>query len=134
MGSNLAALTAEIMTDVVAAMNEVSYLALGDMREGTEMFYGGGTPTSYVRTGQLGTTPKVTGVTSGGTSAYFTAYLYQGGSYTTGKRPSMATVLDLANYGNVSGYRPTVGAKGFWEYSEHLIEDSLNSVFSSYFG
>lgn len=122
------------MREIVSAMNEVSHLALQDMKEGTELFYGGGSPTRYERTGQLGTTPRITGVTSGGTTASFKAYLNQNGGYTTGKRPSMATVLQLANYGNVSGYRPTVGAKGFWEYSEHLIEDSLNSVFASRFG
>lgn len=133
MAKSLAELNKEIMRKVNAAMKEVNYLALGDMRMGLDYFYGGGSPKQYTRTGQMGRTPKVTSVISSGTSASFDAFLYQGGGYTTGKRPSMATVLQLANYGNISGYRPTVGSKGFWEYSENLIEDSLNEVFSYYF-
>lgn len=133
MARNLAELNKEIMKVVSAAMKEVNYLALDSMAEGVDMFYNGGSPTKYERTDKLRRTPKVSGVLTGSTMASFKAYLDQSGGYTTGKRPSMATVLQLANYGGVSGYRPTVGAKGFWEYSEHLIEDSLNEVFASYF-
>lgn len=130
----LAELEKAIMKEIVSAMRETEYMAMGDMNEGIDVFYGGGTPVMYKRTGQLRSTPKTSGVEVEGKSASFKAYLDQSGGYTTGKQPSMATVLQLANYGNVSGYRPTVGAKGFWEYSEKLIEESLNKAFSSRFG
>ena len=126
VATSLAQLNQQMMQAVRAAMMEANYMAMGDMHEGTEVFYGGGSPIRYVRTGKLGSTPRTTGVTSSvggsGGMASFRAYLDQGGAYTTGKRPSMATVLDLANYGGVKGMRPTVGVKGFWEYSEELME------------
>lgn len=130
----LAELEKAIMKEIVSTMRETEYMAIGDMDEGIDVFYSGGTPVMYKRTGQLRSTPKTSGVEVEGNSASFKAYLDQSGGYTTGKQPSMATVLQLANYGNVSGYRPTVGAKGFWEYSEKLIEESLNKAFSSRFG
>lgn len=128
------AISKEIMAQIIAAVKEAEYMAMGDMHEGTEAFYGGGQPSVYERTGQLGTTPRTSGITSSSHMAKFKAYLDQGGGYTTGKRPSMATVLRLANYGGVSGYRPTVGAKGFWEYSERLIEESFYQAMASKFG
>lgn len=123
-----------IMNEIIAAVKEAEYMAMGDMHEGTEVFYGGGQPKRYTRTEQLGRTPRTSGVTSGSHMATFRAYLDQSHVYTTGKRPSMATVLDLANYGNVSGYRPTVGAKGFWEYSEQLIQESFYDALAKRFG
>ena len=123
-----------IMNEIIAAVKEAEYMAMGDMHEGTEVFYGGGQPVRYTRTGELGRTPRTSGVSTGSHSASFRAYLDQSNVYTTGKRPSMATVLDLANYGNVSGYRPTVGTKGFWEYSEMLIQESFYDALDKRFG
>ena len=128
------AISAEIMKEIIAAMHEAEYMAMGDMQEGINAFYSGGQPVMYNRTGQLGTTPRTSGVTSSGKSASFDAYLSQSGGYNTGKNPSMGTVLQLANYGGVSGYRDTVGTKGFWEYSEGLIEESFYHALASRFG
>lgn len=126
-------ISAKIMEEIVAAMHEAEYMAMGDMQEGTEVFYGGGQPKVYERTGQLGTTPRTSGVKTSGKSVSFDAYLSQEGKYSTGKHPSMGTVLELANYGNVSGYKDTVGTKGFWEYSEGLIEESFHRALASRF-
>lgn len=132
--SGSSAISAKIMEEIIAAMHEAEYMAMGDMHEGIDVFYGGGQPVMYNRTGQLKTTPKTSGVVSSGKSASFDAYLSQNGGYNTGKNPSMGTVLQLANYGGVSGYRDTVGTKGFWEYSEGLIEDSFHKALASRFG
>lgn len=127
-------LSAEIMQEIISAMNEAEFMAMGDMHEGTEVFYGGGQPKMYERTGQLGTTPRTSGVKTSGKTVSFDAYLSQEGGYETGKHPSMATVLQLANNGGVAGYRDTVGTKGFWEYSEGLIEESFHRALASRFG
>ena len=127
-------ISAEIMKEIIAAMHEAEYMAMGDMHEGLDVFYGGGEPVMYERTGQMETTPRTTGVSSSGKTASFEAYLSQDGGYDTGKKPSMGTVLQLANYGDVAGYRDTVGAKGFWEYSEDLIEDSFHKALANRFG
>lgn len=135
---SLAELNKALMKELSAAMKEAEYMAIGDMKEGTEVFYSGGSPKRYHRTGALGMTPKTSdfSLSSGGFGgqASFKAYLDQSGGYTTGKRPSMATVLRLANYGNVSGYRPTVGTKGFWEYSLAEMEDSFYAALADHFG
>lgn len=135
--TSLAKLNAALMKDLISAMKEAEYMAMCDMKEGTDVFYGGGSPKMYTRTGALGMTPKTSDFSSSasglGGQVSFKAYLDQSGNYTTGKRPSMATVLQLANYGGVSGYRPTVGTKGFWEYSLSLMEESFYQTIANYF-
>ena len=127
------AISKEIMSQITAAVQEAEYMAMGDMHEGLDVFYSV-QPSVYRRTGQMASTPRTSGVTSSSHMAKFRAYLEKSGGYSTGKHPSMATVLVLANYGGVSGYRPTVGVKGFWEYSESLIEQSFYRAMASRFG
>ena len=129
----------QIMDEMRKAMGEVEVQARDDMRRGTQYFYAGGVPRMYKRTGALGNTPQTTSVSSSGNSVSFEAYLNQSGGYATGDNPSMAQVLELANYGNAwttaSGApaRPNVGATGFWEKSEEWIEQSLNRIMGQHF-
>lgn len=123
-----------IRPTMVAAMSVVKIKALADMRESIGEFYAGGTPVMYARTGQLLSTPRTTGLMGGGNTVSFDAYLNQGGGYSTGKMPSMATILQHTNYGAVAGLRPAVGSPGYWEKAETRIQADLNSVFASFFG
>lgn len=128
------------MARLNAAMNLAASDALGDMYEETEGFYSGSSPSMYVRTGALGDTPEVSGVSSSGTSASFTARLNQDSGYTTGDSPSMSQVLALANSGaawtTASGApaRDTVGRKGFWERAEKKIEKDFHKRLAQFFG
>ena len=129
----------QIMDEMRKAMGEVEVQAKDDMKRGTQYFYAGGTPNIYRRTGALGNTPQTTSVSSSGSSVSFEAYLNQSGGYTSGDNPSMAQVLELANYGTpwttASGNpaNQTVGAAGFWEKSEEWIEQSLNRIMGQHF-
>lgn len=103
---NMKQLNQMLMKNLQKALDEANRKILEDMCEETEDFYTGGTPVKYQRTGALGDTPRTTAVsaktTSNGGSASFDAYLDTSEQYTTGKRPSMKTVLTLANKGGDS--------------------------------
>lgn len=114
------------------AMRVVSEKALADMYEETGGFYTGGEPKVYERTGALGDTPRVTPPTVGGDSVSFKAYLDTSGGYTTGKQPSMETVLTLANTGSYPGMRSTVGRTHFWDRAKDKINDDFLSTMSSF--
>jgi len=106
------------------------------MYEETAGFYTKGKPKKYVRTGALGDTPRTTAIATNGSSIYFTAYLDQSHQYTTGKRPTMGAVLDVANnHGMSSTYilRPPLGRQGFWERAEKKIEKTFNKTMRSFF-
>ena len=126
------------------AMRVTSKKALADMYEGTGWFYTGKKPKKYKRTGALGDTPRTTAnkktITSRDTAEVsFDAYLDLKHDYTTGDKPSMEQVLELANYGKpwttASGAeaKDTVGKKGFWERAEKKIEKDLEDTMGKFF-
>lgn len=125
-----------IMPTLVSAMSAVEVAAMEDMKESIGDFYAGGTPVpwGYVRTYQLKSTPRVSGLYQGGHMVSFDAYLNSAGGYSTGKRPSMATILQHTNYGAVAGLRAAKGAPGYWEKAEMRIQRDLNRILGSYFG
>lgn len=123
-----------IMRDIRKAMNVASSKALADLYEGTGDFYTGDEPNRYERTGALGDTPRVTGLTSGSDEVSFRAYLDTAHQYSTGIQPSMSAVLELANEGSYPGMRPTVGKNGFFDRADDNIEKDIDSVFNSFFG
>ena len=134
VATSMGQLVEMIMAQMVAAMSVVRSLSEVDMDVSIGEFYAGGTPVMYARTGQLKSTPRTTGLARGGKSVMFTAYLNQGGGYSTGKCPSMATILQHTNYGAVQGLRPAVGSPGYWEKAEMRIKRDLDSTFASFFG
>lgn len=139
VATNMSQLEKMLMSRMQKAMSVASKKIEADVMEETWNFYTGGSPTMYVRTGALGNTPKVTGLTSGGKSVSFDVYLDDSGGYSTGDNPSMAQVLQLADRGipwtTSSGAtaRPTVGKGGFWERSEKKFQKTLNEVMKSFF-
>ena len=125
--------------EVKEAMRQTSGNMFRDMYEETQDFYSQGNPHFYERTGALGTTPRVTKTVTSGDEATFDAYLDQSYMYQTGDDPSMAKVLDLANYGKPwitkSGTpaRHTLGKKGFWDRAEKKMEKTLDDTMSQFF-
>lgn len=138
---NMKQLNKLLMNELRKAMKEVEKTALADMQEAVDSFYAGGSPKMYERTGALGETPEVDNFeityTDTGGMAKFNAKLDDSHQYTTGKKPSMKTVLALANDW-VSPppphhLRETVGEPEFWQSAEREMEKSLNSIIVSHF-
>lgn len=127
--SNMAQLEAMLKQQLKKAMQVVSVKAEKDLDEATDYFYNGGQPQKYVRTGKLGSTPRTTALSESGNSVSFEAYLDQSGSYTTGSKPSMGTVLEWANTGSAG----IVGSPLFWEYGIDKIEKDFNDTLASFF-
>lgn len=138
---NMKQLNNMLMKELRKASHVVSEKMLGDMYEETGGFYTSKEPKVYERTGALGDTPRTTAITStttdSGGEVSFKAYLDKDHQYTTGIRPSMATVLKHANTGGDRSNPPmraVVGKSGFWERAEEKMEKSLNDTMDKYFG
>ena len=143
VAKNMKQLNDMLMRELKGAMKKVRKKSKEDMREATQWFYEGGEPEMYVRTGELGKTPRVTYndsyTYSDGGEVSFTAYLDQEYVYTTGDEPNMGQVLDLANDGikwiTSNGYyaKDTVGNQKFWERAEENMEKDFEETLSKTF-
>lgn len=136
--TSMAALRSAIMKEMRDAMAETQYMAQDDMEMAIEtVFYEGGSPKVYERTGQLGNTPQISPLSQRGLTITFDAKLNNSGSYTSGKNPSMQDILALTNYGttnsSVGRLAPAVGGKRYWEKAEEQIEKSLNDNMKNHF-
>jgi len=132
MASNMAQIEDEIKQMLLKACKEMAVKAKREMQEETWDFYFGGMPAVYQRTGSLGNTPEVTPVSVSGNSITFDAYLNQDYTYTTGKRPSMNEVLQLANEGELAGFRPVVGKTGFWDRAKERMKGEWQDILQKY--
>ena len=120
------------------AMQVVQAKAEADMFEEVGSFYSGGSPTIYRRTGGLGSSPRTTGLSVGGNSVSFEAYLeppsytvpnpdFTSRGYASYFSPLQAMNAAEYHFANVRG-RP-----GFWQRSEKRIEQDLNNTIASFF-
>lgn len=82
------------------------------MKEETQGYYAG-SPRLYTCTGNLGRSPRTSGVQSGGSSAGFDAYLEPG---------------------DYSGSYHVLGNSGFWARAESRIGEDFYSSMASHFG
>lgn len=136
---DLSELRAMLMKQMSKAMQVVQKKAEADMYEETGDFYTGGKPKKYIRTGALGDTPRVTALSKSGNSVSFNAYLDTNYQYTTGSKPYMEEVLDLANEGtqfatkNYFPATPTVGKQGFWDRAQDKMRDTFNNTMEKFF-
>lgn len=142
---SIAELKLKILTEMDASMAAAKTLMQAHMEKELASFYSQGTPKVYdpnngnQRTHQMEHTARTTDVDWSGNVFTFDAYLDQSGSYTSGSKPTMGQVLDLANYGiaftTKNGYpaRPTLGKGGFWERAEKYFQKDLDKAFSIYF-
>ena len=117
------------------AMRVVDAKVLADMFEETGAFYGGGTPTVYQRTGNLGSSPKTTNFSSGGKTVSFEAYLDMSVGYAVpnplfrASHFSTEEVFTAAEAG-AAGIK---GRPGFWARSEQKMQKALDSTMGSFF-
>ena len=131
---NMAELNKMLMRKLEKAMTVVSEKALESMYEETGRFYTEGeTPSMYERTGALGDTPRVTGISSTNKDVSFKAYLDTNHRYKTGKKPTMEDILNLTlanpkHNGSVGYLRSVKGKIGFWERSEEKIDKAFREI------
>lgn len=120
------------------AMQVVRAKAEADMFEEVGNFYTVGNPTIYQRTGGLGSSPRTTGLSMGGNSVSFEAYLeppsytvpnpdFTSRGYASYFSPLQAMNAAEYHFANVKG-RP-----GFWQRSEKRIERDFHNTLSSFF-
>lgn len=139
VASNMSQLEKMLMSQMKKAMKVASAKMEADVMEETYGFYAGSSPKMYERTGALGDTPMVTGLTYGNETVSFDVCLDDSGAYSTGDNPSMKQVLQLADRGmpwiTASGAkaREVVGKGGFWERSEKKFQKSLDGIMESFF-
>lgn len=139
VASSMGELEAMLRQQLQSAMQVVQAKSEADMFEEVGNFYTAGSPTIYQRTGALGSSPRTTGLSVGGNSVSFEAYLEPPGytvpnpAFTSRGYASYFSPLQVLNaaeyhFANVRG-RP-----GFWRRSEQKIERDLNSTLASFFG
>lgn len=142
MARSWAELEREIKQRMKSAMMVVQLRAETIMQEELFGFYAGGHPKRYQRTGQLGQSWRTTGVSEGGDSVSFKAYLDVGSTSYQVPNP----LFDFTGDGTFShftsqevfdaaegGYAHVVGRPGFWARSEQKFEQELNNVMAQYF-
>lgn len=124
------------------AMQVVQAKAEADMFEETGNFYTVGSPTIYQRTGGLGSSPRTTGLSVGGNTISFEAYLDQNqGWYGRGNPNPAFTSRGYASYFsplqilNAAEYHfaNVRGRPGFWHRSELRIEKDFHNTLSNFF-
>lgn len=138
MANSMKELMQEIRKQAEKAMQIVQAKAEADMYKETGNFYTSGNPRLYQRTGNLGSSPRTTGLSSGGNTISFEAYL-DPGDYTAANARlrsmgfssyfSPLQVLTAAEH----GASHILGRPGFWERSEEQIEKDLNEVMAQFF-
>lgn len=136
--NSMAELEQMLRHEMQKAMQVVQAKAEADMFEETGNFYTSGNPRLYQRTGNLGSSPRTSGLSGGGNTVSFDAYL-EPGDYTSANARLQAMgfssyfsplqVLTAAEYGTSH----ILGRPGFWQRSEQKIEQDLNDIMSQFF-
>lgn len=135
---SMAELEQMLRKELQVAMNEVQVQSLADMLTETHNFYSSGHPKIYQRTGQLGNSPRVTGITGGGNTLSFRAYLQLGSyhvpnpAFTSRGYASYFSPLQVMNAAEYH-FAHVLGRPGFWNRSQLKMERNLNRAMSSHF-
>ena len=138
----LDSLREEIQQKAREAVEEVNAVGLNAAINNTTSFYSHGSPRYYVRTGQLGNSPKSSGVNGGGNHYSTTIYLDVGSTHYpvpnllfdsdgTGRFSHFTSeeVFDAAEH----GAHGVLGKPGFWEKTEKEIKEALDAAMSKRF-
>ncbi|MBR4590245.1 MAG: hypothetical protein IKO36_06225 [Bacteroidaceae bacterium] len=137
-GGGLDAALEQIRQRMQSAMSQINAKAMSNMQQETQGFYSGGSPTIYSRTGQLGSSPRTSGVQGGGNSYSVKMYL-QIPSYAV---PNPAfTSRGFASYFsglqalNAAEYHfaHVKGRPGFWNRANQKTIHDAQSILASYF-
>ena len=138
MAGGLDAALEQIRQRMKSAMSEIDAKAMANMTQETQGFYGGGSPTLYSRTGQLGSSPRTSGVQGGGNAVSMKMYL-QIPSYSVPN--PVFTSRGFASYFsglqalNAAEYHfaHVKGRPGFWQRSNTKTISDAKSILASHF-
>lgn len=125
---NMASLVKAIQDEMREAMEETTDNSIADAQINTKIFYSGGSPDSYKRTGQYGNSPNSHGIKESGNILYSDVYLDDNYEYHTGTY-SARKVFEEAEIGG-SGI---VGTPGTWARTEEDIQKNINDSFGKRF-
>lgn len=138
IANNSAELERMIVQEMQKAMQATQTKIKADMLKETQAFYSQGNPSLYERTGQLGNSPRTTGISSGGTSVSFEAYLQLGSYHVPNEKftsrgfASYFSPLQVMTAAEAGAAR-IKGKSGFWERSLTHMERDLEQTFGRYF-
>jgi hypothetical protein len=128
--TNWGSLKRGLQKELRAAMEDALDLSKEAVYTETQVFYGGGTPLSYERTGAFGNTAERTEVYGSGDSLSGEVWMNGNYGYDTGSHPSGWTVFMWAEEGAAG----IVGTTGTWERAEQQIKWMVDSAFADHFG
>lgn len=123
--NSMSALKADLQKRLRKAMEVSREAAEANAYEATGGFYTG-SPKQYVRTGNLGSSPRTTSVSGGGDTYSFEVYLDTSNPYNTGTW-STPQVFNAANNEEL------VGSGRFWEQTVNDTRNDVLKIFHSFF-
>ena len=139
VASSMAELEKMIMDEIYSAMSTAKSKAEQDTKTEVQSFYSQGSPTIYVRTGNLVNSVRANGASRGGRSVEFTIWLDQSISYnvpnldfTSRGFPSYFTTPEIFQAAE-SGSSGVKGKSGFWARSFEKIKSDTDNALSMYF-
>lgn len=138
IANSTAELEQMIRKQMMNALQVVQSKVEADMFEEVGKFYTQGNPRLYQRTGNLGSSPRTTGISGGGNSASFEAYLEPGGYtvpnpvFTSRGYASYFSPLQVLTAAE-SHAAHILGKGGFWSRSLKRMKEDLISTFSTFF-
>ena len=142
VANNSAELERMIVQQMQKAMQVTQKKIEADMFAEVGQFYSQGSPHWYTRTGGLANTPKTTGVTLGGTTVSFEAYLDPNqGWYGAGNPNPAFTSRGFASYFSPlqvltaaeSHAAHILGKGGFWSRSLKRMKEDIMTTFGQFF-
>ncbi len=142
VANNSAELERMIVQQMQKAMQVTQRKIEADMFEEVGKFYTQGDPHWYTRTGGLANTPKTTGITLGGTTASFEAYLDPNqGWYGEGNPNPAFTSRGWGSYfsplqvisASESDAAGVLGKGGFWSRSLKRMKEDIMTTFGQFF-
>lgn len=138
VANNSAELERMIVQQMQKAMQVTQKKIEADMFAEVGQFYSQGSPRLYTRTGNLANSPKTTGISMGGTSASFEAYLEPGGynvpnpAFTSRGFASYFSLLQVLTAAE-SHAAHILGKGGFWSRSLKRMKEDIMTTFGQFF-
>ena len=127
--TNWNSLKAGLQKELRAAMEDALDLSKEAVYTETQVFYTGGEPNSYVRTGAFGESAERTEVQGSGDSLAGEVWMNGNYTYGTGSNPSGIQVFLWAEDHEAG----IVGTPNTWERAEQQIKWMVDSAFADHF-
>lgn len=131
IAKNMDQLEAMLLWEMEKAMGEASEQMLQDTQTETAKFYTQGEPKQYKRTGALGRSPKVTGLSKSVNEISFDVYLdTNSDGYTTGTFSKLEVLRRAEATSNRAGI---LGKPQFWANSKKKFDKTLSRIMKKHF-